>query len=393
MEEFRIPDNVFTVIKEPNKEPKSTKDYRLQNELLIKIRYLHTFCDGVKLGNWHNGNTDLPYILAGSVIEFGGRLFEAKKDIILKDGRANEFIDFRYICLDLIRYIDSNTEYIESDNDYLTVSIKQGGGGSTDLPKYDEEYRGFYYVSYVGTTIENLKTYASEKYLRLSFQFSDGKYIKKRLWDINDIDREGGELKRITKYYNSPGVHSFVCPPEAEGDFTIHICGGGGGGAGLGNNITDTSTNGEKSEILIAGRVITSCGGGERGIDGNLSLGPGGNGGTASGVGQLFTGGKGRDGINKVVVLGGKITGNTLIPTPYGNGGNSGAWSVGGNGGGGGAGAVAIVTITQEMLGSAKQITIVIGNGGRATVKNNNTAITIPTVGIGGYCVIEYYTR
>ncbi len=75
------------LIEKPSEIPTSIDDYRKQNYLLQIIPQLSLGFDGVKLGNWGSDNTEHPYILAGSIVEFLGDLYEAKEDIYLNDPR------------------------------------------------------------------------------------------------------------------------------------------------------------------------------------------------------------------------------------------------------------------------------------------------------------------
>ena len=132
--------NIFTLIKEPEENPSNLLDsYRQQNIIMQKMRMLHTAFDGIKLNHWSDTDRELPDILAGSICEFEGRLFETNQIIKLIDNITDVKEDLRYIKLVIHR------DNEDSNNDYLTVEIASGSSkGNEDFPNYDYENRGFY---------------------------------------------------------------------------------------------------------------------------------------------------------------------------------------------------------------------------------------------------------
>ncbi|MCZ9892353.1 hypothetical protein OFR29_08650 [Brachyspira hyodysenteriae] len=132
--------NIFTLIKEPEENPSNLLDsYRQQNIIMQKIRMLHTAFDGIKLNHWNDTDRELPDILAGSICEFEGRLFETSENIQLYDNTTDSNKDLRYIKLVIHRDNEN------SSNDYLRAEI--AGGYSEMLgnrfPDYDYDNRGF----------------------------------------------------------------------------------------------------------------------------------------------------------------------------------------------------------------------------------------------------------
>ena len=103
---------MFRVIKEPSENPSNLLDsYRQQNIIMQKMRMLHTAFDGIKLNHWSDTDRELPDILAGSICEFEGRLFETNENIKLNDNISSGGVikqDLRFIKLVIVR--DSNNK-------------------------------------------------------------------------------------------------------------------------------------------------------------------------------------------------------------------------------------------------------------------------------------------
>ena len=280
---------MFKLIKEPSENPSNLLDsYRQQNIIMQKMRMLHTAFDGIKLNHWNDTDRELPDILAGSICEFEGRLFETNENIKLHDcvplgidNITDVKEDLRFIKLVIVRDADNK------DNDYLTAEIAGGYSEtvSDGFPSYDYENRGFY--------VKDENNIITEKYLRLSMKYdtSLGGYVEKKYWNINDFQRKGLTLKRKTVSFGA-GEHEFDFPSDVN-SITVHICSGGGGGYyGIGQQTATEPTSGGNSQILINDKVITTCTGG--GIlyktgSGVLAI-AGGKGGIASGQGKLING-------------------------------------------------------------------------------------------------------
>ena len=231
--------NIFTLIKEPSENPSNLLDsYRQQNIIMQKMRMLHTAFDGIKLNHWSDTDRELPDILAGSICEFEGRLFETNQTIKLTDNISSGGAikqDLRFIKLVIVR--DSNNK----DNDYLRAEIA-GGYSETvgnGFPTYDYENRGFYNLASNGR--------CSEKYLRISMKYDSnlGGYVEKKYWNINDIERKGQTLKRKTVNFGV-GTHEFNFPSDVN-SITVHITSGGGGGCVY----SSEGASGGNSQILI----------------------------------------------------------------------------------------------------------------------------------------------
>ena len=270
---------MFSLIKEPEERPSSLLDsYRQQNILMQKIQLLHTAFDGIKLNHWNDSDRELPDILAGSICEFEGRLFETNQTIKLLDESSAEGL--RYIKLVIIRDADN------SNNDYLEVQVVYN-----NFPSYDYNNRGFYNLDSQGRCLE--------KYLRVSMKYSQplGGYVEKKYWNINDFDRKGTVLKRKTVNFGA-GTHEFAFPSDVN-SITVHITSGGGGaGMGIldtGSNGYHNATDGTSSQILVNGGAITTCGGGGGGkMTGLSSISA--SRGIASGQGKLYQGSDGNKG-------------------------------------------------------------------------------------------------
>ncbi|OEJ13841.1 hypothetical protein BFL38_03605 [Brachyspira hampsonii] len=375
---------MFRLIKEPEGTPTNLLDsYRQQNIIMQKMRMLHTAFDGIKLNHWSDTDRELPDILAGSICEFEGRLFETDIMIKLYDNINNKD-DLRYIKLVIHRDNEDN------NNDYLTAEIAVGDSKtlSGGFPSYDYENRGFY--------VKDNNNIITEKYLRLSMKYDSnlGGYVEKKYWNINDFQRKGLTLKRRTVSFGV-GTHEFNFPSDVN-SITVHICSGGGGGYYGISNMTGTEpTAGGDSQILINEKVITTCSGG--GIlyktgNGNLDI-AGGKGGIASGQGKLINGNNGIitrwDNINNNT---GAIFRNNTTLASGGNGGNG---SINGYGSaGGGSGSAAIVDVTRGMLGISSKIKIVVGSGGAGGTSTLNNGIAANgEKGQDGSAVIEYMQK
>ncbi|MEI0525088.1 hypothetical protein R4K54_04085 [Brachyspira murdochii] len=376
---------MFRVIKEPTENPSNLLDsYRQQNIIMQKMRMLHTAFDGIKLNHWSDDDRELPDILAGSICEFEGRLFETNENIKLIDNITDVKEDLRFIKLVIVR--DSNNK----DNDYLRAEI--AGGYSEMLgngfPSYDYENRGFY--------VKDDNNIIKEKYLRLSMKYDAnlGGYVDKKYWNINDFQRKGLTLKRKTVSFGV-GTHEFNFPSDVN-SITVHICSGGGGGYyGILDTAGTAPTVGGDSKILINDKAITTCTGG--GIlyktgSGALEI-AGGKGGVASGQGKLINGNNGTitRWNNKNHNTGAVFSNNTTLAS----GGNGGNGSINGYASaGGGSGSAAIVDVTRSMLGSAGKIKIIVGAGGNGGTNSNNHGVTANgEKGQDGSAVIEYMQK
>lgn len=376
---------MFNVIKEPSENPSNLLDsYRQQNIIMQKMRMLHTAFDGIKLNHWNDTDRELPDILAGSICEFEGRLFETNENIKLNDNIKSGGVikqDLRFIKLVIVR--DSNNK----DNDYLRAEIA-GGYSETvgnGFPAYDYENRGFY-------NSQNGK--ATEKYLRLSMKYDAnlGGYVEKKYWNINDIGRKGQTLKRKTVSFGV-GTHEFNFPDDVN-SITVHICSGGAGGYyGLLDTVGTEPTAGGNSQILINNKAITTCQGGQIAVKTGTITFNGGKGGTPSGQGKLINGNNGTTTRydQKNPNTGAIFSNNTTLAS----GGNGGNGSIAGNGSaGGGSGSAAIVDITRGMLGSSSKIKIIVGTGGNGGTNSNNHGVTANgEKGQDGSAVIEYMQK
>ncbi|MEI0579451.1 hypothetical protein [Brachyspira pilosicoli] len=361
---------MFYLIKEPDENPTNLLDsYRQQNIVMQKIRLLHTAFDGIKLNHWNDSDRELPDILAGSICEFEGRLFETNETIKLSDSSSSE--GSRFIKLAIVR--DANN----SNNDYLEVQVV-----SNNFPSYDYNNRGFYHLDSQGR--------CSDKYLRLSMKYSQplGGYVEKKYWNINDFERKGTVLKRKTVNFGS-GEYEFIFPSDVN-LVTVHIT-SGGGGAGM--CILDTestgyhnATDGSSSQILVNGEVITTCGGGGGGkMTGLSSISS--SGGIASGQGKLY---QGTDGNRGKPGRGGIISSPCLAGG--GNGGNGIEHDIGNKDSiGGGSGSSAIVDINRGMLQGTSKIKLIVGTGGASGYRDNNE--TRMQNGENGSAVIEYMQK
>ncbi|MEI0519069.1 hypothetical protein, partial [Brachyspira murdochii] len=324
-------------------------------------------------------------ILAGSICEFEGRLFETNQTIKLTDNISSGGVikqDLRFIKLVIVR--DSNNK----DNDYLRAEIA-GGYSSTvsdGFPSYDYENRGFY--------VKDDNNIIKEKYLRLSMKYDAnlGGYVDKKYWNINDFQRKGLTLKRKTVTFEA-GEHEFDFPDDVN-SITVHICSGGAGGYyGLLDRVGTEPTAGGNSQILINDKVITTCQGGQIAVKtGTMSF-NGGNGGIAIGQGKLINGNNGSTSTynNINYNTGAVFTNNTTLAS----GGNGGNGSINGYAsGGGGSGSAAIVDVTRGMLGSLNKVKIIVGAGGNGGVNsNNNGVVANGEKGQDGSAVIEYMQK
>ncbi|MEI0529031.1 hypothetical protein R4J00_10345 [Brachyspira intermedia] len=374
---------MFTLIKEPEETPTNLLDcYRQQNIIMQKMRMLGTAFDGIKLNHWSDDDRELPDILAGSICEFEGRLFETNENIKLIDNITDVKEDLRFIKLVIVR--DSNNK----DNDYLRAEI--AGGYSEMLgngfPSYDYENRGFY--------VKDDNNIIKEKYLRLSMKYDAnlGGYVDKKYWNINDFQRKGLTLKRKTVSFGV-GTHEFNFPDDVN-SITVHICSGGAGGYyGLLDKVGTEPTAGGNSQILINNQAITTCQGGQIAVKtGTITL-NGGKGGVPSGQGKLINGNNGTSTIysGKNPNTGAVFSNNTTLAS----GGNGGNGSINGYASaGGGSGSAAIVDVTRSMLGSAGKIKIIVGAGGNGGTNSNNHGVTANgEKGQDGSAVIEYMQK
>lgn len=362
--------NVFTLIKEPEENPSNLlNSYRQQNIIMQKMRMLNTAFDGIKINHWNDSDRELPDILAGSICEFEGRLFETNQTIKLLDNSRAEGL--RYIKLVIVR--DDNN----SNNDYLEVQAV-----SDNFPSYDYNNRGFYKLDSQGRCLE--------KYLRLSMKYSQalGGYVEKKYWNINDFQRKGTVLKRKTVNFGA-GTHEFAFPSDVN-SITVHITSGGGGaGMGIfetGSNGYHHAANGTNSQILVNGIAITTCGGGGGGKLTGLAR-VSASGGRASGEGKLY---HGSDGSKGKQGKGGILSSPCLAGG--GNGGNGIEHNIGNKDSiGGGSGSAAIVDINRGRLQGTSKIKIVVGTGGASGYMDNDG--TRMQNGENGSAVIEYMQK
>ena len=354
-------DNKLYKIDLPNEVPTNIDDYKKQNYLLQKIPLFSLGFDGIKLANWNENNIELPYIIAGSIIEFDGNIYEARNDIIFID-ECDSTLKDRYIVF-----------YKNNEDDYLQVKI-----ANNNFPAYIATMRGFYNLS---------NDIVTEKYLRVSMKKENMDYRSKSYWDKDDINRignsGGGALKKYSMLYKIPGTFTFEYPMNAESViFDIMAAGGGGGGYKF---TSTTATAGGESKIMVSGNNITICGGGKPGGDaaGTGWVGTIGIGGVATGRGTLYNGNS-ASGRNAGAS---KSTTNAI----GGNGGDGADnYASNPNGGGGGAGACAIVEILRSELGSSNTVTIVVGSRGNASPHGSNQQIR-QTSGENGSIYLEYY--
>ena len=374
--------NIFTLIKEPEENPSNLLDsYRQQNIIMQKMRMLHTAFDGIKLNHWNDTDRELPDILAGSICEFEGRLFETNQTIKLYDninsGSGVLKEDLRFIKLVIHR------DNKDSNNDYLTAEIAGGYSEtvSDGFPSYDYENRGFY--------VKDENNIITEKYLRLSMKYDSdlGGYVEKKYFNINDFQRKGLTLKRKTVTFEA-GEHEFDFPDDVN-SITIHIT-SGGGGAGFNisasvNNGYHNATDGGTSKVLINDNAITTCTGGGGGKISGLSI--LGIAGKASGQGKLYQGANGNNGIPG---QGGILESQCLASG--GNGGNGIVHNIGNQYSiGGGSGSAATVDINRDMLGASSKIKIIVGSGGVSGYMDGNA--TRMNNGENGSAVIEYMQK
>lgn len=118
---------MFELIEEPISIPLNLEEaYKRQNEILKRIRFLHTAFEGIKID--FSNNSKMPFIKKGSICMFCYSLYEAKEDIILSDTNKSENM---YILLKLI----NNGKNLDAQ----AVS-------SLDC-YYNEELGGFYIIS------------------------------------------------------------------------------------------------------------------------------------------------------------------------------------------------------------------------------------------------------
>ena len=211
---IKVSDNKLYKIDFPNEVPTNIDDYKKQNYLLQKIPLFSLGFDGIKLANWNENNIELPYIIAGSIIEFDGNIYEARNDIIFID-ECDSTLKDRYIVF-----------YKNNEDNYLQVKI-----ANNNFPAYIAAMRGFYNLS---------NDIVTEKYLRVSMKKENTGYRSKSYWDKDNINRVGnsgddggGALKKYSMLYKIPGTFTFEYPMNAESViFHIMAAGGGGGGAG-----------------------------------------------------------------------------------------------------------------------------------------------------------------
>ena len=398
--------NIFTLIKEPEENPSNLlNSYRQQNIIMQKMRMLHTAFDGIKLNHWNDTDRELPDILAGSICEFEGRLFETDSIIKLYDNINNKD-DLRYIKLVIHR------DNEDSNNDYLTAEIASGSSkGNEDFPNYDYDNRGFY--------VKDENNIIKEKYLRLSMKYDAnlGGYVDKKYWNINDFQRKGLTLKRKTVTFEA-GEHEFDFPDDVH-SITVHLVSAGGGGAGLvlqgwGQAIEKQhGTAGGDSKVVIADKDIVICKGGGGGTvdttDGSAAASEmrqtGGAGGavTFDNVMQnLVEYRNGSVGLTEKKYYtqtghnGGALIHNTLCFGGYGGRGNyisnndpNNVFSNKG-GAGGGAGSCAVITLNRSVLNGAKKVKIIVGSGG---VSGDRTKDVEETKGQDGSALIEYMQK
>lgn len=118
---------MFELIESPISIPLNIESaYKRQNEILKRMKFLHTAFEGIKIDFYNRNN--MPFIRAGSICMFCYSIYEAKKDIILSDINEN---GNRYILLRLINNgLNLDAEVVSSLNGY-----------------YNEELGGFYMIN------------------------------------------------------------------------------------------------------------------------------------------------------------------------------------------------------------------------------------------------------
>ena len=364
---------MFNVIKEPSENPSNLLDsYRQQNIIMQKMRMLHTAFDGIKLNHWNDTDRELPDILAGSICEFEGRLFETNENIKLHDSvpagtdnTTDSNKDLRYIKLVIHR------DNEDSNNDYLTAEIASGSSKeSEDFPNYDYDNRGFY--------VKDENNIIKEKYLRLSMKYDAnlGGYVDKKYWNINDFQRKGLTLKRKTVTFEA-GEHEFDFPDDVH-SITVHLVSAGGGGT-----VDTTDGSAATSEMRQTGGA-----GGAVTFDNVMqNLVEYRNGSVGLTEKKYYT----QTGHN-----GGVLIHNTLCFGGYGGRGNyisnndpNNVFSNKG-GAGGGAGSCAVITLNRSVLNGAKKVKIIVGSGG---VSGDRTKDVEETKGQDGSALIEYMQK
>lgn len=358
---------MFKLIKEPEENPSNLlNSYRQQNIIMQKMRMLHTAFDGIKLNHWNDTDRELPNILAGSICEFEGRLFETNENIKLIDNITDVKEDLRFIKLVIVRDVDNK------DNDYLRAEI--AGGYSEMLgnrfPDYDYDNRGFY--------VKDDNNIIKEKYLRLSMKYDAnlGGYVDKKYWNINDFQRKGLTLKRKTVTFEA-GEHEFDFPDDVH-SITVHLVSAGGGGT-----VDTTDGSAATSEMRQTGGA-----GGAVTFDNVMqNLVEYRNGSVGLTEKKYYT----QTGHN-----GGALIHNTLCFGGYGGRGNyisnndpNNVFSNKG-GAGGGAGSCAVITLNRSVLNGAKKVKIIVGSGG---VSGDRTKDVEETKGQDGSALIEYMQK
>ena len=372
-------ENKLYLIEKPSEEPTSIEDYKRQNYLLQKIPLLHLGFDGVKLGNWNESNTEHPYILAGSIVEFLGDLYEAKNDIFINEDRSTQF-ETRYIY------------FWRSNDDRGHINVALANNGVT-FPSYNPSLRGFYTE---GVSVLNEDTY--NKFLRIHFKFvntGDGEYlyfqytyVSKKYWDKDDVNRigdsGGGALKKHTKTFSVPGTFNFEFPMNAE-SVIFHIMSGGGGGGGFGSADNGSfATAGGTSKITLNNSDITVCDGGNAGNEGYVSPAE------SDGVGGVTTGkGLKYNGNNSNGYKGGSPKDVTNATGGKAGNGRKNKGSIP-DAGGGGSGACAIVEVLRTELNNAKNIVVTVGVKGKASTKGHNAQV-LATDGENGSVYVEWH--
>ncbi|TXJ46739.1 hypothetical protein EPJ70_00945 [Brachyspira aalborgi] len=388
----------FNLIREPAENPIDLlNSYRQQNIMMQKIRVLHTAFDGIKLTNWSDSNRELPNILIGSVCEFEGRLFEAEDNIILTDSDDSD--GERFIRLAIVR----ENQVIDSDSDYLIAELV-----SSKMPEYDYYNRGFY---------SKVDGFIKYKYLRLAMKYSKtlGGYVEKKYWNISDLMRAGITFKKHSVSFGV-GTHTFNVPDSAN-TITVHLVSGGGGGAswlagGWGQYTSNQyGSNGGDSQIIVNKKTIVNCEGGKagkvtspNGTTKNKIISPG-SGGRVTFDNAIKSHINYRDGnagltdgkyYSQTGNNGGLLTHNTICFGGYGGKADFVFGSNIGNnkGAGGGAGSCAIVAINRDAMSNSKQITIIVGAGGKGSNNKDNNVVNTPGGnGQDGSAVVEYFSR
>lgn len=122
---------MFKLIEEPISIPLSEEEaYKRQNEILKRMRFLHTAFEGIKLD--FSNKKSLPVIRKGSICMFCYSMYETDTDIILTDNNKTD--GSRYITLNLTAEGKSlRAEVVNS----LDTIYSEELGGFYNINRYD----------------------------------------------------------------------------------------------------------------------------------------------------------------------------------------------------------------------------------------------------------------